>query len=128
MTNKIKIDQLDDIEDENLYFYERNDILVKSILEWGAIEIVTLQDFIFSITKFLGGSLSLHKKEINQILSKKSIHKDAWKIESISTLLGIIEQNEKLDHSLDKLKQDLEKYFYNDDSTFLQRPRSSKSD
>ena len=110
----INIDMIEDIEDESLSFYENLNCLIQAINEWDE-ELTLLRDYSTSIKTFLGGSLKRNKENINIFLKSKNPSKEAWKIESISVLLDLLDNNsELLDDVLSKLYLDIEKHISSD--------------
>ena len=105
----IKVDLIEEIDYANFPSYRKLNVLIEAINDWER-NINTIEEYILLIQDYLGGSLSLNKKDINQILSEKNVFDDAWKMESISTLLDILDDNELLNVALDNLILDIKIY------------------
>jgi hypothetical protein len=89
------INVLEDIEDESLSFYEELTCLLEAIDNWES-EIVTLENYLSSVESFLGNSLSVNRLEISKILEQKNPRETAWKMESISILLELLDNDDDL--------------------------------
>jgi len=107
---KTSIDDVDDIEDENLEFYEQLCILLRAINDWDE-RIFFVEDYILALNNFLGNDISLTKTEINLLLERKNAFSEMWNMESVSVLLTILENKEdNLEVVLDKLIFDIKNH------------------
>lgn len=82
-------------------------IILEAINDWDS-DIEFLEDYLLKIEEYLG-TLELTTKEVHEIIDKKDLSKDAWKMESISTLLLIVDENEILNDVLNELIANISK-------------------
>lgn len=98
----MRIGYLADI-DEDFPLFNKINILSEAISDWDE-HIIILEDQISAWRNYLGGSLYLCKDEILKKLDHKDCVTDAWKAESIFSLLGILDNDrQQLQNELDML-------------------------
>lgn len=98
----ITIEELRQIYDSKKKNNDKIQILIEAINDWNS-DSEFLEDYLLEIKEYLG-TLELTKREVNEIIDKKPLSKDAWKVESISSLLLIVDdENELLHEALYKL-------------------------
>ncbi len=106
----IDIKVIEEIENEELPFYKKLIVILQAINDWDD-NIDNIEEYLQSVKIFLGGSISMNRIEINQILIEKNSLKKLWKMESISVLLDILDNDcQILEDVLKELSTDIKKY------------------
>jgi hypothetical protein len=94
--------RIKDIDYEGTPFYNKIQLFLQAVNDWDE-DIESVEEFLFRISEYLGGSLAYEKDTMTKILIKKNIFEEAWKVESLSTLLNLLEAEETLEEALNKL-------------------------
>lgn len=106
----ISISIIEEIEDEELEFYQNLTIILQAIDDWDE-ELEYLEEYFESVRSYTGGTLYKNKKQIEEILCTKNPLEESWKIESVSVLLDIIDnEHQILEEVLIKLASDIENH------------------
>ncbi|MFI5139380.1 MAG: hypothetical protein ACHQIM_16275 [Sphingobacteriales bacterium] len=91
----ISIEKIEEIQESQIMdsFSEKViDILLSAINDWPD-EVVSLEDYELKVSAFIGGETT--KKRIKSILKKNDISKGAWKSESLSQVIDMLELYDK---------------------------------
>lgn len=115
----IKIDFIENIDENDKPFQEQLDCLLEAIFNWDE-KLIFLDDYLKSIKEFLNGSLKRNKCNIRDVLKRKNSVKTAWKMESISVLIRLLDDNDQL---LENILEDIIVRIVN--YTDLQSPASA---
>jgi hypothetical protein len=101
----ISIEELNYFECLDPILQEKADKLSEAITNW-ELPILYVEDYIKGITIFLGGSIEINKWQIESVLENRNAVYDMWKMESISVLLDLYE-NESSSLNLKFILDDL---------------------
>lgn len=85
----IAIETIEQIETEDVEFLRKLDILLNAVSDWDT-GVNTIEEYLHGLKLYLG-SLDLNKREVLQVLEIKPVFEDAWKGESVATLIQMLD-------------------------------------
>lgn len=109
---QIKAIEAMDVGEEEMLLSKRIDIFLEAVTDWDTL-IDTFEEFELLLSRFLGGSLALGYHQVVSILKEKDTSTEAWRIESASGILRLLEDYNgytTIGNALNDLKIDILEY------------------
>src|SRR5689334_19472754 len=87
-----KIETLQNIDDTQVGFSIELNILFEALSDWDD-PLDYVEEYLERVKEYLGGTLNLSRSQVLDILGTKNVVYEAWKMESVSTLLKLLDDS-----------------------------------